>query len=354
MNRFFSLLITLIMLLSLSVHAEVDPLAREWLRTGSKVKVAQQDFSVTRDLTVIRNLTVGGTSTQNGNGAFTQSTSGTVARVTITGAENAEAQLDLKADDGDDADDHARIAMGTDGTLDFRGTAGTNDVVTIDMSTGDITTIGTLQAEQVTSTDDALVSDDLTVSGKVNVVEGDINLATDAVVIESSSNDGKITVRDDSGNIHFLAQGDGVGYYNGGNFGIGTASPSAKLEINAGSTALTQKLTGTGSTYIMVERDQATDAQGYLQAAETQVNIGSLSAHPVAFNVQSVEKMRISSSGNIGIGTNNPAKTFHVQGTGRWIGLPEYNGFTAANAALIPGDLYVNTTNGEYAVSVSY
>jgi len=68
----------------------------------------------------------------------------------IQGTETNEAWVTIEADDGDDADDTARIAMGTDGNLDIRGTDGTNDVVVIDMSTGDVTADGTVDAAAVT------------------------------------------------------------------------------------------------------------------------------------------------------------------------------------------------------------
>lgn len=80
--------------------------------------------------------------------------------LTIQGNETNEAYIALEADDGDDADDTARIAMGTDGTLDFRGTDGTNDVATLDMSTGDLVLDG-----DVTTGDDGFIGDDLTVYG---------------------------------------------------------------------------------------------------------------------------------------------------------------------------------------------
>ncbi|MHC4616256.1 MAG: hypothetical protein ACYTEQ_00745 [Planctomycetota bacterium] len=77
-----------------------------------------------------------------GNHTFANPTTNTL--VTIQGFESSEARLLLQADQGDDADDDAMIAMGTDGNLDFRGTDGTNDVAVLDMSSGDLQIDGDL------------------------------------------------------------------------------------------------------------------------------------------------------------------------------------------------------------------
>ncbi|MGY8868730.1 MAG: hypothetical protein ACKVJK_24245, partial [Methylophagaceae bacterium] len=118
-----------------------------------------------------------------------------------------------------------------------------------------------------------------------------------------------------------------------GNIGIGTSAPTSKVDIrspngvthsrgqlyltntdtaaiNKGSQiSLGGTYSGTGDTYfasIAGRKENATSADydGYLQFA-TRANGGS-----------NVERMRITSSGNVGIGTNAPAALLHVKSAG--------------------------------------
>ena len=83
-----------------------------------------------------------------------------------------------------------------------------------------------------------------------------------------------------------------------GNVGIGTTSitnvqtPTLQLGTNRGAIAI-----GTGD----------------IQDNGSTLDIGS--PRPISFSISSSEKMRIDSSGNVGIGTTGPTHTLHVQGT---------------------------------------
>jgi hypothetical protein len=88
-------------------------------------------------------------------------------------------------------------------------------------------------------------------------------------------------------------------YYNSGNVGVGTASPSEKLSVN-GNIALPK----TGETFIYND-----------QSASDSVAIGGASY--LAFSTYSsawTERMRILSGGNVGIGTTTPAYKLSVVG----------------------------------------
>jgi hypothetical protein len=85
-----------------------------------------------------------------------------------------------------------------------------------------------------------------------------------------------------------------------GRVGIGTSSPSASLHISKSDDARLV-LTDTGdSCTFMVRSDGAN------------TSIGTDTAHPVRFMTNNSERMRIDSSGQVGIGTSSPAYKFEV------------------------------------------
>jgi hypothetical protein len=74
-----------------------------------------------------------------------------------------------------------------------------------------------------------------------------------------------------------------------GNVGIGTSSPSTKLQLGTGSTNETITVKGT-----VADATFGNDATGVL--------IGTVNNAPIRFTTNAAERMRIDSSGNVGIG----------------------------------------------------
>jgi hypothetical protein len=88
-----------------------------------------------------------------------------------------------------------------------------------------------------------------------------------------------------------------------GSVGIGTTSPSNKLHVNSGSTN-------------EVARFESTDSVAYLSIMDNNTTyslqgIGSIGDALTLYNNNS-EKIRINSSGDVGIGTNSPLGILHV------------------------------------------
>jgi len=103
-----------------------------------------------------------------------------------------------------------------------------------------------------------------------------------------------------------------------GDVGIGTASPAAKLDV-VGSGVF--KLDGAGSTTPLILRNNNTsstqvvklgfDSSGTIKSS---INAAVYGNDYMTFNVGSdTERMRIDSSGNVGIGTSSPGVKFQIQ-----------------------------------------
>ena len=106
-----------------------------------------------------------------------------------------------------------------------------------------------------------------------------------------------------------------------GNVGIGTSSPAQRLDVQSAlgrilitsTTGTNNCLTGynnTGGT-AFVGLDSSTGGLG----ASYGLSVYHGGAYPIVFSTNATERMRIDSSGNVGINTSSPTHKLHVTGT---------------------------------------
>ena len=117
-----------------------------------------------------------------------------------------------------------------------------------------------------------------------------------------------------------------------GNVGIGTTSPGAKLDV-AGDAQF--GITGITGTVLKVLQDGANGIQIRADRSD-----GS-GARYLSFGTDYNERVRIDSTGNVGIGTPSPAEALSLVGAMNIT--PQASPPTTANA----GDLYVDTAGNE-------
>lgn len=102
-----------------------------------------------------------------------------------------------------------------------------------------------------------------------------------------------------------------VVYDDGTNVGIGTASPAARFHVSGSEV----RLQGSASFYSFYDT-AGTTRSGYIQNNAGSIALVGELAQPMTFWTSNAERMRIDSSGNVGIGTSSPSQKLDVAGGG--------------------------------------
>jgi hypothetical protein len=199
-----------------------------------------------------------------------------------------------------------------DGAVKTFGTSGggvTSVATGTGLTGGPITTTGTINVDVGVTTGKIV---QVAASNKLPVIDGS-NLtnitATDAtkLPLAGGTMTGPLVNNSNSASTALAVTQAGAGYaasFMGGNVGIGTASPAQTLDVNGNVNI---------SSFLQVGGVNFTAVGG----AGTAFWVGDLSGagYSTNFYTNGTEKMRITSTGNVGIGTTTPASQLTVSNT---------------------------------------
>lgn len=175
---------------------------------------------------------------------------------------------------------------------------------------------------------------------KLDVTGGDITVNTTSTgFMHFKYNNGSTgTIGTDGIDLKITANAD-LQILPTGNVGIGTTSPSRKLHIN-------------GGTANFVAKFESTDGIGGILVADNSTSVDlavAAEGNNLSFYNNS-ERMRIDSSGNVGIGTSSPSKKLHVQNGSSGFS----SSYNARTAAIIEGSNSAGTVLSIMAPNTGY
>lgn len=120
----------------------------------------------------------------------------------------------------------------------------------------------------------------------------------------SNSTDYSLLVQSTSGTEYFRVRGDG-------NIGIGINSPTQLLHVNNSTQSIIRNSSGTRS----IQLESYSTDWNYITSAGQNFAIKADGAYPISFFTNGSERIRITSSGFVGIGLTSPNSPLEVVGT---------------------------------------
>lgn len=153
---------------------------------------------------------------------------------------------------------------------------------------------------------------------KLDVSSGNINLSNSFnLTARNNANTFNIALIGRSSTDRVIIDADGYGTNiggggtvlinpTGGNVGIGTTSPTASAGYN------TLSVNGSSGGQITLQTGNA--IKGYIYNTSTSLVVGADLGNALVLDAGNTERMRITSGGNVGIGTSSPSEKLHVVG----------------------------------------